>query len=167
MAKIATTRPYLSAVLMSDTTSLVPDYNYAEVDLREAANTTLSLGQVVVWNGSNGFRSLVNGDFTNDTTLTAPAGVSSLPDRTALGVVVGFEGSIGGEYDRVVGTTPVKAFVLFRGPVAVKDTHVDGGLRFAAGVAAARQATAKALLEAKGIDVKPVAAQVSSSFYGY
>lgn len=167
MAKIATTKPFLSSVLMADATSLVPDYNYVEVNLKEAAATTIKLGQVVVWNGTDAFRSLVNGDFTNDTTLTAPAGVSALPDRGPLGVVVGFNGSIGGEYDASVGTTAVKAFVLFRGPVAVKDTHTDGGLQFAAGVVAARQATAKALLEGKGIDVKPVAAQVSSSFYGY
>ena len=167
MAKIATTKPFLSTVLMADATSLVPDYNYVEVNLKEAAATTIKLGQVVVWNGTDAFRSLVNGDFTNDTTLTAPAGVSTLPDRGPLGVVVGFNGSIGGEYDASVGTTAVKAFVLFRGPVAVKDTHTDGGLQFAAGVVAARQATAKALLEGKGIDVKSVAAQVSSSFYGY
>lgn len=167
MTKIATTKPFLSSVLMSDATSLVPDYNYVEVNLKEAAATTIKLGQVVVWNGTDAFRSLVNGDFTNDTTLTAPAGVSTLPDRGPLGVVVGFNGSIGGEYDASVGTTAVKAFVLFRGPVAVKDTHADGGLQFAAGVVAARQATAKALLEGKGIDVKSVAAQVGSSFYGY
>ncbi len=167
MAKIATTKPFLSTVLMADATSLVPDYNYVEVNLKEAAATTIKLGQVVVWNGTDAFRSLVNGDFTNDTTLTAPAGVSTLPDRGPLGVVVGFNGSIGGEYDASVGTTAVKAFVLFRGPVAVKDTHTDGGLQFAAGVVAARQATAKALLEGKGIDVKSVAAQVSSSFYGF
>lgn len=167
MAKIATTKPFLSTVLMADATSLVPDYNYVEVNLKEAAATTIKLGQVVVWNGTDAFRSLVNGDFTNDTTLTAPAGVSTLPDRGPLGVVVGFNGSIGGEYDASVGTTAVKAFVLFRGPVAVKDTHADGGLQFAAGVVAARQATAKALLEGKGIDVKSVAAQVGSSFYGY
>jgi hypothetical protein len=167
MTKIATTKPFLSTVLMADATSLVPDYNYVQVDLKEASATTIKLGQVVVWNGTDAFRSLVNGDFTNDTTLTAPAGVSTLPDRGPLGVVVGFNGSIGGEYDASVGTTAVKAFVLFRGPVAVKDTHADGGLQFAAGVVAARQATAKALLEGKGIDVKSVAAQVSSSFYGY
>jgi len=167
MAKIATTLPFLSTVLMSDSTSLVPDFNYAEVALKEAADTTLKLGQVVVYNGTDAYRILKNADFTSDTVLTAPAGIPSLPDGGAIGIVVGFNGSIGGEYSATVGTTAVKAFVLFRGPVAVKDTHVDGGLRFAAGVVAARQATAKALLEAKGIDVKPVAAQVSSSFYGY
>ena len=167
MTKIATTKPFLSSVLMSDATSLVPDFNYAIVDLKEAADTTVKLGQVVVFNGTDAFRILKNADFTSDTVLTTPAGVSTLPDRGAVGVVVGFNGSIGGEYDATVGTTAVKAFVLFRGPVGVKDTHTDGGLVFDAGVVTARRNTLKALLEGKGIDVKAVAAQVSSSFYGY
>lgn len=167
MAKIATTLPYLSAVLMADATSLVPDFNYAEVNLKEAAATDLKLGQVVVYNGTDAYRILKNADFTSDTVLTAPAGIPSLPDGGAIGVVVGFNGSIGGEYVASVGTTAVKAFVLFRGPVAVKDTHTDGGLVFDAGVVAARQGLTKRLLEGKGIDVKPVAAQRSSSLYGY
>ena len=167
MTVIATTKPFLSSVLLSDATVLVPDFNYVEVNLKEAANTTIKLGQVVVWNGTDAFRTLVNGDFTSDTVLTAPAGNSTLPDRGAIGVVVGFDGSIGGEYDRVVGTTASKAYVLFRGPVGVKDTHANGGLQFAAGVVAARQATTKALLEGKGFDVKAVAANVETSLYGY
>ena len=84
-----------------------------------------------------------------------------------FGVVVGFDGSLGGEYDRVVGTSAVKAFVLFRGPVGVKDEHANGGLVFDAGVVAARKATMKRLLEGKGIDVKSVAAEVQTSLYGY
>lgn len=167
MAVIATTKPFLSSVLMSDATSLVQDFNYSQVDLKEAANTTVSLGQVVVWNGTDAFRVLKNADFTNDTTLTTPAGVSTLPNGAVIGVVVGFNGSLGGEYDATVGTSAVKAHVLFRGIAAVKDTHTAGGLRFDAGVVAARQATTKRLLEQAMIDVKPVAAGVTSSFYGY
>jgi hypothetical protein len=167
MAVIANTKPFLSAVLMSDATSLVPDFNYATVDLKEAANTTVSLGQVVYFNGTDAYRTLQNADFTSDTVLTAPAGIPTLPDRGAFGIVVGFDGSLGGEYDRTVGTTAVKAQVLFRGACAVKDTHPAGGLQFAAGVVAARRNTLRALLEGKGIDVKPVVAAVSSSFYGF
>ena len=167
MAKIATTLPFLSTVLMSDSTSLVPDFNYAEVALKEAADTTLKLGQVVVYNGTDAYRILKNADFTSDTVLTAPAGIPSLPDGGAIGIVVGFNGSIGGEYSATVGTTAVKAFVLFRGPVGVKDTHADGGLIFDAGVVAARKGLIKRQLEAKGIDIKAVAAQKSSSLYGY
>lgn len=167
MAKIATTQPFLSAVLMSDATSLVQDFNYAEVNLKEASNTEIKLGQVVYYNGTDAYRVLKNADFTSDTVLTAPAGTPSLPDRGAIGVVVGFNGSIGGEYSATVGTTAVKAFVLFRGPVAVKDTHTAGGLIFDAGVVAARVGLIKAQLEGKGIDIKPVAAQRTSSLYGY
>lgn len=167
MAKIATTKPFLSAVLMSDATSLVPDYNYATVDLKEASNTTVKLGQIVYWNGTDAYRVLKNTDFTNDTTLTDAAGFGTLPDGGEFGVVVGFDGSLGGEYDRVVGTSAVKAFVLFRGPVGVKDEHANGGLVFDAGVVAARKATMKRLLEGKGIDVKSVAAEVQTSLYGY
>lgn len=167
MAKIATTLPFLSSVLMADATSLVPDFNYAEVALKEAADTTLKLGQVVVYNGTDAYRILKNADFTSDTALTAPAGIPTLPDGGAIGIVVGFNGSIGGEYSATVGTTAVKAFVLFRGPVAVKDTHVDGGLVFDAGVVAARKGLTKRLLEGKGIDIKAVAAQKTSSLYGY
>lgn len=167
MAKIATTQPFLSAVLMSDATSLVQDFNYAEVNLKEASNTEIKLGQVVYYNGTDAYRVLKNADFTSDTVLTAPAGTPSLPDRGAIGVVVGFNGSIGGEYSATVGTTAVKAFVLFRGPVAVKDTHTAGGLIFDAGVVAARVGLIKSQLESKGIDIKPVAAQRTSSLYGY
>lgn len=167
MAKIATTQPFLSAVLMSDATSLVQDFNYAEVNLKEASNTEIKLGQVVYYNGTDAYRVLKNADFTSDTVLTAPAGTPSLPDRGAIGIVVGFNGSIGGEYSATVGTTAVKAFVLFRGPVAVKDTHTTGGLIFDAGVAAARVGLIKSQLEGKGVDIKPVAALKTSSLYGY
>lgn len=162
MTVIATTKPYLSSVLMADTTSLVADFNYATVLLKEAADTTVKLGQVVVSNGVDGYRILKNTDFTSDTVLTDVA-VSTLPDGSDIGVVVGFNGSLGGEFDAVVGTSGVKALVLFRGPVAVK----EAGLAFDAGVVAARVALTKRLLEAKGIDIKAVAATTGSSFYGY
>jgi hypothetical protein len=167
MAKIATTLPYLSSVLCADATSLVPDFNYAEVSLKEAAATDLKLGQVVVYNGTDAYRILKNADFTSDTVLTAPAGIPTLPDGGAIGIVVGFNGSIGGEYVASVGTTAVKAFVLFRGPVMVKDTHTDGGLVFDAGVVAARRQLIKRQLEGKGVEVKAVLAQRTSSSYGY
>lgn len=167
MAKIATTQPFLSSVLLGDATSLVQDFNYAQVDLKEAADTTVKLGQIVYFNGTDGYRVLKNTDFTSDTVLTAPAGTPTLPDRGAIGIVVGFNGSIGGEYSATVGTTAVKAFVLFRGTAAVKDSHVDGGLVFDAGVVAARKNLIKSQLEAKMIDIKAVAAQKTSSLYGY
>lgn len=166
MAKIATTKAFLSAVLMSDATSLVPDYNYSVVSLKEAADTTVKLGQVVVYNGTDAYRVLKNADFTSDTVLTAPAGIPSLPNGSAWGVVVGFD-SLGGEYDATVGTAGRKAYVLFRGPVGVKDTHTDGGLVFDAAVVAARRATIKRLMEQEGVDVKAVAAQTEASLYGY
>ena len=161
MTKIATTKPYLSSVLMSDATSLVADFNYAQVDLKEASNTTVKLGQLVYWNGTDAYRILKNTDFASDTALTAATG--SLPDGGSFGVVVGFNGSLGGEYEATVGTTAVKAHVLFRGPAAVK----EAGLVFDAGVVAARVALIKRLLEGKGVDVKAVLATTGSSFYGY
>lgn len=167
MTKIATTKSMLSSVLLSDARSLVADFNYAQVSLKEAADTTVKLGQVVYYNGTDAYRILKNADFTSDTVLTAPSGTPSLPDRGAIGIVVGFNGSIGGEYEATVGTTAVKAFVLFRGPVAVKDEHAFGGLVFDAGVVAARKALIKSQLEAKLIDIKPVTAQVTSSLYGF
>ena len=167
MTKIATTKSMLSAVLLSDARSLVADFNYAQVNLKEAADTVYKLGQVVYYNGTDAYRVLKNADFTSDTVLTAPAGTPSLPDRGAIGIVVGFDGSIGGEYERTVGTTAVKAFVLFRGPVGVKDEHAFGGVVFDAGVVAARKALIKSQLEDKGIDIKPVTAQVTSSLYGF
>lgn len=168
MTKIATTKSMLSAVLLSDARSLVADFNYAQVDLKEASNTTVKLGQVVYYNGTDAYRILKNTDFTSDTVLTAPSGTPSLPDRGAIGIVVGFNGSIGGEYEATVGTTATKAFVLFRGPVGVKDEHAFGGLVFDSGISApARKALIKSQLEGKGIDVKPVTAQVTSSLYGF
>lgn len=166
MAKIATTKSFLSSVLMSDATSLVPDYNYAVVNLKEASNTTVRVGQVVYWNGTDAYRTLLNTDFTSDTVLTAPAGTPSLPNGSAWGVVVGFD-SIGGEYDATVGTTSVRAHVLYRGPVGVKDTHADGGLQFNAGVVTARRNLIRRLMEQEGLDVKAVAPQTEASLYGY
>lgn len=164
MTVIATTKPYLSSVLMSDATSLVADFNYAQVNLKEASDTTVKLGQLVYWNGSDAYRVLKNTDFTSDTVLATAAGIPSLPDGGQIGIVVGFNGSIGGEYDAVVGTTAVKAFVLFRGAAAVK----EAGLVFDAGIVAdARKQLIKRQLEAKFIDVKAVAATTGSSFYGY
>jgi hypothetical protein len=164
MAIIATSQPFLSEVLMSDSQSLVHDHNYATVNLKEAANTTVTLGSLVYWdNAASAFRTLKNTDFTNDTTLTAPAGVSSLPNGASIGVVVGFNGSLGGEYSQVVGTTNVRAAVLFRGLAAVKRT----GLVFDAGVVTARRNTVVRLLEQADIDVKEVAAKVTNSLYGY
>ena len=165
MAKIATTTPFLSAVLMSDSTSLVPDYNYAEVAVKEAADTAYKIGQVVYYNGTDAYRILKNTDFTSDTVLTAVTG--SLPNGSEWGVVVGFDGSLGGEYTKTVGTTASKAMVLFRGPVGVKDTHTDGGLIWDAGVVTARRNLTKRLMEKEGLDIKPVSAQVTSSHYGY
>ena len=168
MTKIATTKSMLSSVLLSDARSLVADFNYAQVNLKEAADTTVKLGQVVYYNGTDAYRILKNADFTSDTVLTAPSGTPSLPDRGAIGIVVGFNGSIGGEYEATVGTTAVKAFVLFRGPVGVKDTHSFGGIQFDAGISVqARKDLIKAQFEAKGIDIKPVTAQVTSSLYGF
>jgi hypothetical protein len=165
MTKIATSTPFLSAVLMSDATSLVPDYNYAEVAVKEAANTEYKIGQVVYYNGTDAYRILKNTDFTSDTVLTAVTG--ALPNGSAWGVVVGFDGSLGGEYTKTVGTTASKAMVLFRGPVGVKDTHVDGGLIWDVGVVAARKNLTKRLMEQEGLDIKAVSAQVTSSLYGY
>jgi hypothetical protein len=166
MAKIATTKPFLSAVLMSDSTSLVPDYNYSVVSLKEAADTVYKLGQVVVYNGVDAYRVLKNTDFTSDSVLTAPAGIPSLPNGSAWGVVVGFD-SLGGEFDATIGTTARKAHVLFRGAVGVKDTHADGGLVFDAGVVAARRTLIKRLMEQEGLDIKPVLGLTEASLYGY
>lgn len=166
MAKIATTKPFLSAVLMSDATSLVPDYNYSVVTVKEAADTTYKVGQVVYYNGTDGYRVLKNTDFTSDSVLTAPAGIPSLPNGSAWGVVVGFD-SLGGEFEATVGTAGRKAHVLFRGPVGVKDTHADGGLVFDAGVVAARKDLIKRLMETEGLDVKSVLGLTEASLYGY
>jgi len=164
MTVIANTKPYLSSVLMSDATALVADFNYAQVNLKEAANTTVSLGQLVYWNGTDAYRVLKNADFTSDTVLATAAGIPSLPDGSQIGVVVGFNGSIGGEFDATVGTSAVKAFVLFRGIAAVKES----GLLFDVSVAAAaRKDLIKRQLEAKFIEVKAVAPATGSSFYGY
>lgn len=159
MAIIATSTPMLSSVLMSDSSSLVQDFNYAFVDAKEASDTEYTLGQVVVYNGTDAVRKLVNGDFTNDTTITETG--SNLPNGAVIGVVVGFD-SLGDAYSATVGTSAKKVCVLFRGIAAVK----EDGLVFAAGVTAPRIATTKLTLQKADIDIKAVGASVSSSFYG-
>lgn len=159
MAVIATSTPMLSSVLMGDSSSLVQDYNYAFVNAKEAADTAYTLGQVVVYNGTDALRVLVNGDFTSDTVITSTD--SNLPDGAVLGVVVGFD-SLGDQWTKTIGTTATKVCVLFRGITAVKET----GLVFAAGVITARRNTAKKQIEKQGIDIKAVGASVTSSFYG-
>lgn len=160
MAVIATTTPMLSGVLMTDSSQLSQDFNYVYSVGKEAANTTITLGQVVIWNGTDAFRALQNTDFSSDTALTATAGAGFPNDTARLAVVVGFD-DIGSDYSKVIGTTAVKVSLLFRGQASLKRS----GLVFPAGVVAARRATAIKILEGQALDVKDVAAVATSTFY--
>ena len=158
MAVIATSTPMLSGVLMGDSTSLVQDFNYSRVAAKEAADATYSLGQVIVYNGTDAMKILKAADFTvNDLNATD----SLFPDGALLGVVVGFD-SLGDAYSATVGTTAVEINALFRGIAAVK----ENGLVFDAGLSAGQIAAAKKQLEKQLIDVKAVGASIASSFYG-
>lgn len=159
MTVIANSTPMLSSVLMGDSSFLTPDFNYQFHNVKESADTEYKLGQVVVWNGTDAFRILKNTDFTDDTTITSTT--SGLKDQAILAVVVGFD-SLGSEYSKTVGTTAVKACLLFRGQVDLK----ENGLVYDAGVVAARVATSKVQLQKQALDVKAVAAQVRSSVFG-
>lgn len=158
MAVIATSTPMLSSVLMGDSTSLVPDYNYARVACKEAAAADYVLGQVIVYNGTDAMKILKAADFT----VNALNPTDSLfPDGALLGVVVGFD-SLGDAWTASVGTTAKTVNGLFRGVVGVK----ENGLKFDAGLSAGQIAAAKKQLEKQGIDVKAVGAAVTSSYYG-
>jgi len=159
MAVIATSTPMLSSVLMGDSTSLVPDYNYARVACKEAAATDYVLGQVIVYNGTDAMKALKAADFDiNDLIITTD---SLFPDGALLGVVVGFD-SLGDAWTASVGTTAKTVNGLFRGVVGVK----ENGLKFDAGLSTVQVAAAKKQLEKQGIDIKAVGAAVTSSYYG-
>lgn len=160
MAVIATTTPMLSGVLMTDSSQLSQDFNYVYSSAKEASNTTITLGQVVIWNGTDAFRALQNTDFLSDTALTATAGAGFPNDTARLAVVVGFD-DIGSEYSKVIGTTATKVSLLFRGQASLKRT----GLVFPAGVVAARRNLAIKILEGQNLDVKDVASVATSTFY--
>ena len=157
MAVIATSTPMLSSVLMGDSTSLVPDYNYARVAAKEAAPADYVLGQVIVYNGTDAMKILKAADFT----VNALNPTDSLfPDGALLGVVVGFD-SLGDAWTAEIGTSAVDVNGLFRGIVGVK----ENGLVFDAGLSAGQIAAAKKQLEKQGLDIKAVGAAVTSSFY--
>lgn len=160
MAVIATTTPMLSGVLMTDSSQLSQDFNYVYSVGKEAADATVKLGQVVLWNGTDAFRILKNTDFSADTVLTATAGAGFPDDKSRLAVVVGFD-AVGSDYSKTIGTTAVKVALLFRGQASLKKT----GLVFDAGVVAARQATAIKILEGQLLDVKDVAAVATATYY--
>lgn len=158
MAIIATSTPMLSGVLMGDSTSLVPDFNYSQVAAKEAADTEYKLGQVVVYNGTDAMRILKATDFTvNELNATD----SLFPNGALLGVVVGYE-ALGDAYTATIGTVAGKVNALFRGIAGVK----QNGLVFDAGLSAGQIASAIKQLEVQNIDVKEVGAAVTSSFYG-
>jgi hypothetical protein len=161
MAIIATKENVLSDVLMQDSFNVVENFNYAKVTLEQASDTTVSVGHVVIWDTTLvAYRLLVNGDFTSDTAITIPVG-GTVPNGAGLAVVVGFD-SLGDKASATVGTAGAKGVALYRGIASVKKS----GLKFAAGVVAARQTLTYQLLEKQDIAVKNTLQAVSSSFYG-
>lgn len=158
MAVIATSTPMLSSVLMGDSTSLVPDYNYARVPAKEAAAANYVLGQVIVYNGTDAMKILKAADFTVN--VLNPTD-SLFPDGALLGVVVGFD-SLGDAWTKSIGTTASTLNGLFRGIVGVK----ENGLVFDAGLSEGQVTAAKKQLEKQGVDIKAVGAAVSATYYG-
>lgn len=143
----------LSSVVMDDVAGLVADYNFAHGQtVEEAANTTYTVGQVVIWNTDH-WEILQNADALTTTSTAATAGAT-------LGVVVGFD-ALGDVGTATVGSAGRDAVILYQGPVNIKEQ----GLVFAGTVLAAQQNAAKALLAKQGLKLKTVASTVAVTHY--
>jgi hypothetical protein len=163
MTVIATSSPVLSDVLMQDNFPVVENFNYQHnVSVDEASTKTYRVGQVVMWDNSlSAYRQIVAGDFTGDA-INVPAQDGSVANGAKFGVVVGFDalGDVRGDVS--VTTAGDKVVLLFRGPASVKKS----GLRWDAGLNAAKIASVSAQLEKQGVAVKNVASAVTSTYYG-
>lgn len=137
----------LSGLLMDDVSALVHDFNFAHGQtLTEASETTITLGDIVVWD-------------TDHWELAANLATldGNSPLGFGLGVVVGFD-SLGDKYSQAMTTGNV--VVLHQGMVNVKAT----GLRYGT-LNATEQAAAKVQLGKQLIKVKDVSAKLDTSFY--
>lgn len=163
MAVIATSSPVLSDVLMQDIFPLVENFNYQHnVNVDEASTKTYRVGQVVIWDNTLvAYRQPVAGDFTGDA-INVPANDGAVANGAKFGVVVGFDalGDVRGDVS--VTTAGDKVVLLFRGAASVKKS----GLRFDAGLNAAKQNSLIAQLEKQNIAVKSVLGAVTSTYYG-
>lgn len=163
MTVIATSTPVLSDVLMQDNFPIVENFNYQHnVTVDEASTKTYRVGQVVMWdNALPGYRIPVAGDFTGDA-INVPAQDGSVANGAKFGVVVGFDalGDVRGDVS--VTTAGDKIVLLFRGAASVKKS----GLRFDAGLNAAKQNSLITQLEKQNIAVKSVLGAVTSTYYG-
>lgn len=155
MPTIGSRKPVLSSVLMQDSFNVVENFNYAVSSIKQAANTTIAIGTVVVWDGASDFRVLLDAD------VAALPATSGLPNGAAIAVVVGFD-SLGDEYEKeYVAATSAKAVLLFRGLASVK----SAGLKLDAGVSTANKALVLKQLEKQDIAVKTATAAVATTFY--
>ncbi len=137
----------LSGVLMDDMSGLVQDFNFTYATLTEAGATTVTLGDVVVWDTDHWELAATTDTLDGDS-----------PIGFGLGVVVGFD-SLGDVYSKEFTTGNV--VVLVQGPVNVKST----GLRYNT-LNASEQAAAVTQLGKQGVRVKAVSAGLTSTFYG-
>lgn len=155
MPTIGSRKPVLSSVLMQDSFNVVENFNYAVLSAKQAADTTIAIGTVLVWNGTDAWRVLLNADVASLPTT------SSAPNGAGIAVVVGFD-SLGDAYEKeFVAATADKVTLLYRGLASVKSS----GLKFDAGVSAPNQALVLKQLEKQDIAVKAATAAVATSFY--
>lgn len=160
MTVIATKSDVLSSVLLSDANALVENYNYAVQLAEEAAETVYTIGQVVRWD-TDAWKIVKTADFTTNALNTTASLVGTAGNK--LAVVVGFEGlGKDGMSKTLAAATATQVVVAYRGIAALKES----GLVFAAGVTAPQIANAKLILTQQGFDLKPVAAELTTSFYG-
>lgn len=137
----------LSGVVMDGMEGLVHDFNYAHFQtLTEGSATTVSLGDVVVWDT----------DHWEKATTTATLDATS-PVGFGLGIVVGFE-SLGDKYSQEM--TSGNVVVLYQGPVNVKEVGLDFGT-----LDAGETDTAKGQLAKQGIKLKATTEKLETSFY--
>lgn len=156
MATIASRKPVLSSVLMQDSFNVVENFNYQVSTIEQAADTTIAIGAVVIWDATDSaFRVLLDAD------VAALPSTSGLVNGSPIAVVVGFD-ALGDAYEKeFVAATAAKATLLFRGLASVKSS----GLKFDAGVSAPNKALVLKQLEKQDIAVKAASVAVASDFY--
>lgn len=140
----------LSGLVMDDVAGLVHDYNYAHGQtLTEASETTVEIGQIVVWETDH-WEVVQNLD-----TLTGDGAAET--GGYGLAVVVGFD-ALGDQYSKAI--TSGNIVVLYQGMVNIKES----GLKYGT-LDSAEQTAAKVQLAKQGLKLKTTANSLGTSFY--
>lgn len=120
---LSSPRKMLSQVLGDFTDVHGTEYCFATVTVENASDVEIDpIGQPVIWNITDD----VFNFYTNASDISAVNEDSSLPGGAPIAIVVGSNMGVGVNSDyQTVGTGGTELYVVYRGPGAVKQDHID------------------------------------------